>query len=88
MKVRHYSKHLPHYLSLVGILIVAAFGFAFFSYDPLFQSGIAVATVVAYVVWGLIHHWLHRDLTLSVVIEYILIAALGLVIFISLLFRA
>ena len=88
MKVRHYSKHLPHYLSLIGILIVATLGFIFFLYDPLFQSGIAVAAAFAYVVWGLIHHFLHRDLTLSVVIEYALVAALGLVIFFSLIFRA
>lgn len=55
-------------------------GFAFFSYDRIFQMAVAVSIAASYVAWGLIHHHLHRDLHLSVIFEYLIIACLGLVI--------
>ncbi|MFZ5933146.1 MAG: hypothetical protein ACOYT7_03690 [Patescibacteria group bacterium] len=86
--MRSFAKHLPHYLALFGILLVGGLSFALFSYDRVFQVAIAVATAVSYVVWGLVHHMLHKDLHLSVFIEYLLVASLGLIIIFSLIFRA
>lgn len=83
--MQHFSKHLPHYLSLIGILAAAAWGIAFFSYDRLLQISISVGLALAYVSWGVVHHYLHRDLHLSVIIEYALIASLGLVIILSII---
>lgn len=80
-------RHLPHYLSLFGILIAGVLGFWFFSYNRLFQVAIAVSVAVSYVVWGIVHHLIHDDLHPSVVAEYLFIAALGLVIVFSLVFR-
>lgn len=85
---RKTAVHIQHYLPLVGILLAGALGFIFFSYDRVFQAACALATAAAYVAWGLIHHHIHRDLYLSVVIEYIAIAALGVAVVFSLLFRA
>ncbi len=34
--------------------------------------------VLAYLVWGIIHHWHKKDLHLKVVLEYLGIAVLGL----------
>lgn len=81
------SKHLPHYISLIGILLVGVFGYVFFWYDYFLQVSIIVGIAISYVAWGIIHHFLHRDLHLSVVIEYILIASLGLTITLSLIAR-
>ena len=86
--MRKIAKHLPHYLPLMGILFAGAVGFFLFSYDITFQIGTVVAVSVSYVVWGIIHHAIHRDLYLVVVIEYLVIASLGLVIVFSLIFRA
>lgn len=86
--MRSISRHLPHYFALFGVLIVGALAFFFFSYDRLFQASVAVALAASYVSWGIVHHWLHRDLHLSVVIEYIAVALLGLVMVFSLIFRA
>ena len=83
----HFTKHLPHYLSLIGILLVGAFGITYFWYDKALQVSILAGISIAYVSWGLVHHYLHRDLHLSVVIEYILIASLGLTIALSLIAR-
>ncbi|MFV1917581.1 MAG: hypothetical protein ACC618_03840, partial [Patescibacteria group bacterium] len=83
-----FTKDLQHYLPLVGILFVGGFGFFYFSYDRMFQAGIALSVAVSYFAWGLVHHYLHRDLHLSVVLEYIAISALGVMVIFSLLFTA
>lgn len=82
------SKHFTHYVALFAVLGAGIVGFYVFSYERLFQATVAVAVAVAYVVWGLVHHSIHKDLTASVLIEYILIATLGLIIVFSLIFRA
>ena len=63
-------------------------GFWYFGYDRMFQMAVAVALAVSYVVWGVVHHYIHKDLYLSVVIEYIVVATLGLVLVFSLVFRS
>ena len=40
-----------------------------------------------YIFWGIIHHNIHGDLRLSVFLEYVVIAVLGMVLLFSLLFR-
>lgn len=82
------SKDIQHYLPLFGIIVSGFIAFTLFSYDKLFQVTILVAVSISYVVWGIIHHAIHKDLYLSVIIEYIVISILGLVIVSSLVFRA
>ena len=86
--MKRIAKHLPHYLSLAGILIAGVIGFLVFSYERAFQIAVAIGLALAYVAWGIIHHAIHRDLHLSVVIEYVVVASLGLVVMLSLIFRA
>lgn len=81
------AKHLPHYLPLLGIFFAGFFAFWSFSYDRVFQVAITVSIAVSYVAWGVVHHLLHRDLNLAVLVEYIAVAALGAVVVLSLIFR-
>jgi len=85
--MKHFSKHLPHYLTLIGILLIGLFGFVIFSHDRVFQVAIAIAIALSYVVWGIIHHFLHKDLYLIVLVEYMAVALLGLIIVLSLIAR-
>lgn len=85
--MRTFARHLPHYLALFGILIAGFAGLILFSYDKKFQTAVAIATAVSYVFWGITHHALHRDLYIETVIEYIVIASLGLTIIFSLIIR-
>jgi predicted PurR-regulated permease PerM len=85
--MQKYTHHLPHYISLFGILAAGAIAFALFNYDRTLQVSVAIAVAFAYIAWGLVHHYLHRDLYVEVMIEYIVVAALGLVILFSLIFR-
>lgn len=85
--MRNIARHLPHYASLFGILLVGALGFVFFSYDRVFQMGVALAVAISYVVWGAIHHAIHKDLYFAVIVEYLVVAILGLVMVFSLIAR-
>lgn len=72
-------KDLAHYLPLFGIFLLAIVAFWQFPFDKAVQTGIVIVTALAYVVWGIVHHALHRDLYLVVVIEYVAVALLGVV---------
>lgn len=81
-------QHIYHYMPLIGILAVGVLGFYIFAYDRIFQIFISVALAVSYLVWGIVHHYIHKDLHLSVVIEYIIVASLGLVAVLSIISSA
>lgn len=80
-------KHLPHYISLIGIFVAGFIGFYFFSYDKNFQVGVVVAMSLSYISWGIIHHTIHKDICLTIVLEYVAISILGMVMALSLIFR-
>lgn len=86
--MKRIAHHLPHYISLFGILTAGVVAFFLFSYDRQFQGIIAAATATAYVFWGVAHHSIHGDFNISVLLEYILFAALGLVIIFSVILRS
>jgi hypothetical protein len=85
--MKTFAKHLPHYMLLFGILLAGFAGLILFSYDKNFQAAVAIAIASAYVFWGVVHHYLHKDLHLEVFVEYVVIAILGLVIIFSLILR-
>ena len=85
--MKHFAKHLSHYLVLFGILLAGFAGLILFSYDKNFQFAVALATGTSYVFWGMIHHYIHKDLHLEVIVEYAAVALLGLVILFSLILR-
>lgn len=87
MKKKHF-RHLPHYLPLVGVLTAGVLAFWIFSYDRQFQAAVAVSVAVAHVTWGIIHHFIHRDLTIAIVLEYIAISLLGLAVVLSIVYRS
>lgn len=81
------ARHLPHYMLLFGLLLAGFAGLILFSYDKNFQIAIAIATGVAYIAWGIIHHYIHKDFHLEVLIEYAAVVVLGLVVLFSLILR-
>lgn len=86
--MKKFSRDMQHYLPLIGILFAGLVGFMVFGYDKNFQAAIAVAVAVSYVVWGLVHHHIHKDLHASVIVEYLAIAIVGVVVIFSVLYRA
>jgi hypothetical protein len=86
--MRYFAKHLQHYLPLLGILLVGIVGFRLFWYDKNFQIAIVIGVAAGYLTWGIIHHHIHKDLYLSVLLEYVAISLLGAVIILSLVLTA
>ncbi len=86
--MKAFAKDIPHYMLLAGILLAGFAGLILFSYDKNFQISVAVATAASYVVWGVVHHIIHKDFHLEVFFEYLAIAILGLVIIFSLIIRS
>ncbi len=86
--MKSFTKHLPHYLTLIGILFASFAGLILFSYDKYFQLSVAVAGACAYVAWGITHHILHKDYSFEVFLEYLAVAVLGLTLIFSLVARS
>lgn len=86
--MKSFIKHLPHYLTLYGIVLAGFAGLILFSYDKYFQLSIAVAAASAYVAWGVVHHILHKDFHFEILLEYMAVAILGLTIVFSLIIRS
>lgn len=68
---------ITHYLPLVAILAATLTGFLLFTYDKALKISLAIAAGSAYFVWGLIHHYIHKDLCIEIVIEYLVICIFG-----------
>ena len=85
--MKQIARDLPHYLTLFGILFAGFVGFTLFSYDKGFQVAVAIATASAYVIWGVVHHFLHKDLHFETFVEYLAVAVLGFTILFSLVIR-
>ena len=85
--MKSFTKHLPHYMALFGILLAGFAGLILFSYDKNFQIAVALALSLSYVAWGVTHHYLHRDLHAETFIEYLVVAVLGFVLIFSMIVR-
>jgi hypothetical protein len=85
--MKEFTKDLSHYLVLFGILLAGFAGLLLFSYDKAFQTAVSLALVASYASWGVVHHYLHQELQLETVIEYLVVAILGFVIIFSMIIR-
>jgi len=77
-----------YYLILFGGLslgLVAFFGL--FGLPQLRQEAV-IALCLFYFLWGVVHHWLEKNLYLEVVLEYFLVAGIACLILLSLIRRA
>lgn len=81
------KEHQRDYVVLVLGLLAGLGAFIWFSGQSIKQLAVVFMLAVFYFVWGVIHHYLKKDLYFKVVLEYLLISLLGLVVFFSLLKR-
>lgn len=73
-------KHIPHYVIVLSIFIVIFLSRLFFAFDEKLFIKTLYLLAFIYVVWGIAHHCLEHDLTFKIVVEYILIAAVAMLI--------
>ena len=74
------KKHKFHYFILLLLLSVGIFVFLQAPHNLTTQRVVVVYLSCSYFLWGVIHHWYADKVTLYIVLEYALVAVLGLMI--------
>lgn len=80
-----FKDHRWYYVSLVTVVVFGIIGLINTAYNRQLQMIIVSVTTLFYVSLGIIHHVIDHDLTVKIVIEYILIGSLGMTLFAFLL---
>ena len=73
-------KHLWYYLVLIVAQLSGIALLLFLAYDRFIQFVVVCFMSSFYVGWSILHHYHHHNVTLKIVIEYILIGLLGVVV--------
>lgn len=81
------AREIQHFVPLLGIFGAGLIAFFLFSYDQKFQLAAIIATAAAYITWGIVHHIMRKDINFEVVLEYIVVAVLGVIIVWSVILR-
>lgn len=70
-------KHIAYYVSFL-LIMGAGISAVFLSQgDKNLQLDFVLMLAGAYLIWGILHHFIHHSVTLRLVIEYIVVACLG-----------
>jgi hypothetical protein len=77
---REISKHPLNYLILAIIFSISLILFFVFCFDHHNQRRVVYATSALYLGWSLFHHYRRGDLSLSIFIEYLLLALFALIV--------
>lgn len=70
--------HFFHFIVLVIILVSGVGMFMMAKDNNFLQLLIGVVTSMAYIAWGIIHHYLQGDIHRKVVIEYVFIGGIAI----------
>lgn len=70
--------HIGYYLSLILLLIFGFLLIYLVSPNRQLQMLIFVITTLFYIILGIVHHKINHDLTIKIVVEYILIGCFGI----------
>ena len=71
-------RHLTYYIFLASLLFSGLFLIISQNPDRELQMMVVVGLSFAYVLAGILHHLINHDLVAKIVIEYVLIASLGI----------
>lgn len=74
----HIRNHILYYLALCSIQIAGLILFAALAPNHNLQLSIAILTSFFYAVIGLLHHKMDHTLTTKIMLEYVIIPALGI----------
>lgn len=72
------KKHLWYYLSFFVILGGGIFLVLQSQGDKILQLNFVILLAILYIVWGLLHHLVHHSMSIKIMIEYIVVALLGI----------
>ncbi len=72
------DKYIGYYFSLIGLLILGFLLVYFASPNRELQMLVFTVTTLFYVLWGILYHKINHDLTVKIVVEYVLIGCFGI----------
>lgn len=72
------KRHMGHRIALILILGLGLLGLELAYGNKKLQTEILILTAIFYVLWGLTHQHQNHSLNSKIVVEYILIATLGI----------
>ncbi|OGY22445.1 MAG: hypothetical protein A3A65_04810 [Candidatus Chisholmbacteria bacterium RIFCSPLOWO2_01_FULL_49_14] len=84
MKKKRRMPEFDHYIALASILGAGLSLFLYYRYSRETQAYVIFTTAIGYTVWGVLHHKLIHYLTIEIIFEYVLVAALGSLVVLSL----
>jgi hypothetical protein len=79
------NEHVLYYISLIAIFALGVILIFSAAPNKQLQMLIFVIMAVFYVIWGILHHLINHELSSKIVVEYMLIATLGVAIMFFLL---
>ncbi len=79
------KRSVSHLLVLIAVLAAGVIAFMYVTPNATLQLYVGIVTAVVYVLWGLIHHVINRDLHQKIVVEYLLIGAIAIVLLVTML---
>lgn len=74
------KKYPAHYLALAAILVCGVAAILIFRFEKLLLNIAIYSLGTLYVLWGILHHHSTNQLRAKVVLEYFLVAILGVII--------
>jgi hypothetical protein len=74
-----------HFIVLIAILSAGVLTFIAVHPNTTLQLLVGIITAVVYVLWGIIHHAIKKDLHQKIVVEYLLIGAIAIVLLVTML---
>lgn len=77
--MKSYKHHLEYYLPLLVIFIAGFFVISLFEEKNMKMIALVIIGFF-YGIWGILHHYSKHDLTLKIMVEYFLVAMLGIAI--------
>lgn len=72
-----FRQHAEYYITLLFILIFAVFLLLHGQSSKTLSFFIAVILTCSYIIWGILHHFLHHGVSIRVMLEYFLIGVIG-----------
>ncbi len=74
------KSHMGYYVSLLAIQLLGLGLIVLFAPHRLIQVVIVAFLAFAYLGFAFVHHKKHHDLTRKIVLEYVVIAAIGIIV--------
>lgn len=77
-----HKNHLVHYLIILGIIALGIGSVILLSSNKNMQLIMVLAVSLFYLCYGIFHHFLEHDITIKIVVEYVLVTLLVVALFI------